>query len=344
MSAVVPDGGTNVRRLSVASDRPVLAIDVGGTKISAGVVEPGGRFIAARRMVTPPELDAEQLWRTLEVLTGELLAEAGFDKPGALSGVGCGCGEPMDCVAGSVSPLGIPAWRDFPLLGRLGELFSGVPVRLRGDGICLTAGEHWRGAGRGTRNMLGVVVSNGIGGGLVLDGGLVSGQTGNAGHVGHVVVDPDGPECRCGGHGCLETIARGPALVAWAQGERPRYSLPQDEQWRPGQRDATARDLADDAGRGHAVAAAAMRRAGHALGVAIASVANLCELEVVAVGGGLAQAGPVLFGPLEEALRGHADISAPTGVRVVPASLGQDAGLIGAAAMILAADRYWPAR
>jgi glucokinase len=245
--------------------------------------------------------------------------------------VGCGCGGPLDWPTGRVSPLNIPAWHAFPLRERLQERFGGITVRLHNDAICMAVGEHWRGAGRGRRSMLGMVVSTGVGGGLVLDGRLINGATGNAGHIGHVVVDPAGPFCVCGGRGCLEAIARGPALAAWAQGEG----------WRPGQTPVTAKDLADDAAQGHPIGVAAMRRAGGALGIAIASAAQLCDLEVVAIGGGLAQAGPLLFDPLEEALRTHAGLPSARDVPVVAAALGQSAGLIGAAALILAADRYW---
>jgi glucokinase len=316
----------------MARGDPVLAIDVGGTKVAAGLVEPGGRLASWAQTETPRGLDAGQLWRTLEVLCDRLLAEARVDPRTGLAGVGCGCGGPMEWPAGRVSPLNIPAWRSFPLREKLQERFPAAPVRLHNDAVCMAVGEHWRGAARGRRNMLGMVVSTGVGGGLVLDGRLIHGATGNAGHVGHVVVDPGGPFCVCGGRGCLEAIARGPALAAWAQGEG----------WRPGQAPVTARDLADDAAQGHPVAIAAMRRAGGALGVAIASVAQLCDLEVVAIGGGLAQAGPLLFGPLEEALRTHAGLAYARHVPVVAAALGQSAGLIGAAALIFAADRYWP--
>jgi glucokinase len=181
--------------------------------------------------------------------------------------------------------------------------------------------------------MLGIVVSTGVGGGLVLDGKLINGATGNAGHIGHVVVDPDGPPCVCGGMGCVEAIARGPALAAWAQAEG----------WRPGQPEATAKDLAGDAAQGHPIGLAAMRRAGRALGIAIASATHLCDLEVVAVGGGLSQAGSLLFEPLEEGLRTHVGLDFARDVAVVPAALGQSAGLVGAAALLFAADRYWGA-
>jgi glucokinase len=316
----------------LAEREPALAIDVGGTKLAAAVVEPSGRLNNWTQVPTPRELDSEQLWHTLEALAGQVLDAAGICAPADLAGVGAGCGGPMEWPAGLVSPLNIPAWRSFPLGARLRERFAGTAVRVHNDAICLVAGEHWRGAGRGADNVLGMVVSTGVGGGLILDSRVIVGASGNAGHIGHVVVDPeDGPECACGGRGCLEAIARGPALVAWAQREG----------WRPGQPDATAKDLADDGAQGHPVGLAAMRRAGRALGIAISSATLLCDLEVVSIGGGLSQAGAMLFEPLEESLRAHARLKFARQVRVVPAALGQSAGLVGAAALILAGDRYW---
>src|SRR5690348_13803645 len=310
---------------------PVLAIDIGGTKMAVGLVEPGGRLASWAQTETPRGLDAGQLWRTLEVLCERLIAEARVEPPEGLAGVGCGCGGPLEWPAGLVSPLNIPAWRSFPLRERLKERFGGIPVRLHNDAICMAVGEHWRGAGRGRRNLLGMVVSTGVGGGLVLDGRLINGATGNAGHIGHVVVDPAGPFCTCGGRGCLEAIARGPALAAWARGEG----------WRPGQTEVTVKDLADDAAQGHPIGVAAMRRAGWALGIAIASAGHLCRVEVVSIGGGLAEAGPLLFEPLEEVRRTHAVLDYAGGVPVVGVTMGQSAGLIGAEALNFASDRYW---
>jgi glucokinase len=316
----------------VGDRSPALAIDVGGTKLAAAVAEPGGRLITWAQVPTPRDVDAEQLWSTLEALVDRVLEEAGIETPGDLAGVGAGCGGPMEWPAGLVSPLNIPVWRSFPLRARLQDRFAGSVVRVHNDAICLVAAEHWRGAGRGKDNVLGMVVSTGVGGGLILDGRVIEGASGNAGHIGHVVVDPeDGPVCACGGRGCLEAIARGPALVAWAQGEG----------WRQGQPDATAKDLADDAAHGHPLGLAAMRRAGRALGIAIASANYLGDFEVVSIGGGLSQAGAVLFDPLEESLRAHARLKFARQLRVVPAALGQSAGLVGAAALILAGERYW---
>jgi glucokinase len=314
----------------MAAVNPVLALDIGGTKLAAAVVDRGGRVSAAARVPTPHgrRLDGETLWKTVLALVDRFTTGVGARD---FAGVGVGCGGPMSWPDGHVSPLNIPAWRDFPLRDRLKERFPDVPVRVHNDAVCVAVGEHWRGAGRGNKNVLGMVVSTGVGGGLILGGHLVDGFSGNAGHIGHVVVDPEGPACECGGVGCVEAIARGPAVAAWARSQG----------W--GRPSSTARDLADDAARGHPVAKEALARAGRALGVAIASATHLLDIEVVAVGGGLSQAGPMLFDPLEEAFRRHARMAWATRVRVVPAALGQEAGLVGAAALVQSGSRYWNA-
>ncbi len=313
---------------------PILAIDIGGTKLAAGVTEPGGRLIAWSQVPTLRDGDAERLWDALESLLFDVIKAAKVDDLAEFSGIGCGCGGPMEWPAGLVSPLNIPAWRDFPLRDRLKATFAvrDIPVRVHNDAVCMAAGEHWRGAGRGSRNVLGMVVSTGVGGGLILNNHLIDGASGNAGHIGHVVVDPDdGPLCVCGGIGCLEAIARGPALTAWAQ----------QQGWRPDQPGVTGKDLAGDATQGHGIAQAALRRAGRALGIAIASATNLCDLEVAAIGGGLSQSGALIFDPMQDALTAHTKLDFARQVRAVPAALGQHAGLVGAAAMIAAADQYW---
>ena len=313
------------------AETAALVLDVGGTKLACGVLDAGGRVLAAGRLETPTSdvASAEGLWRTVLSLL-DRFDEAREDRE--LVGVGVGCGGPMRWPAGEVSPLNIPAWRDFPLRRRLQERYPDVPVRLHNDAVCVAVGEHWRGAGRGADNVLGMVISTGVGGGLVMGGRLIDGASGNAGHVGHVVVDPDGPPCACGGRGCLEAIASGPKLAAWAVAHG----------WRSAD-GATAIELAADAARDHPVARAAMERAGRALGIAIASATHLLDLEVVAVGGGLSQAGPLIFEPLEDALREHAKLDFAREVRVVPAALGQEAGLTGAGALVLAGGRYWNA-
>jgi glucokinase len=299
--------------------KPVLAVDVGGTKLAAALVGPDGAILRRGRVPTAQADPFAALTR--------LLAELADGVP--LAGVGIGCGGPMRWPEGVVSTLNIPSWRDFPLRDRVAELYPDMPVRLHNDAVTFAAGEHWAGAGTGVANLLGMVVSTGVGGGLVLDGRIRDGATGNAGHVGHVVVDPDGPPCTCGGRGCVEAIARGPATVAWAR-ER-------------GFRGQDGRDLVAAARANDALAAAALARSGRAVGVGLAGVQALLDLELVVIGGGLSAAGDLLFGPLQTAYDEHARMDFTRQLRIVPAARPDDAGLLGAAALVLACDRYWSA-
>ncbi|WP_324913305.1 ROK family protein [Actinophytocola sp.] len=284
----------------------MLALDIGGTKIAGGVVDPDGRLL---RQATRPTGDDP--FGSLRAVVAEL-------KAGAVAGVGIGCAGPVDPVAGTVSPINIAAWRGFPLVERVRELVN-APVALAGDAVCVALGEHWVGAGQGSSAMLGMVVSTGIGGGLVIDGRPFGGLSGNAGHVGHVVVEPDGEPCACGGRGCAETVASGPNLVRWA---RQRGWVGED-----------ARALAASAHAGDAVARQAFERCGRAVGLAIVATAAVCDLDLAVVGGGLAQTGDLLFEPVRAALATHARLSYLRGLRVEPVKLGTTAGLYGAAAL-----------
>lgn len=310
----------------------VLAVDIGGTKLAAGLVDDDGRVITSDRTPTTPGASGDDLWASLVELTDHVVRAGGSPK---IVGVGIGSGGPMEWPKGEISPLNIPGWRDFPLRAMFQERYPGVPVRVHNDAVAVAIAEHWRGAGQGTENMLGMVVSTGVGGGLVLGGRVVDGMSGNAGHIGHVVVDPDSPPCVCGGVGCLEAVARGPALADWALRHGWRADRPAEQR--------TGRDLGDDARVGHDVAVAAFTRAGRALGIAIASAKSLCDFEIVAIGGGVSQVGDLLFKPLEATLYRHAGLAFTKRVRVVPAALGQEAGLVGAAALIHQGERYWSA-
>jgi len=295
-----------------------LALDIGGTKIAAGLVDTDGNLVASQQKPTPhSDTDPEPAFAVVRELVGELTAGA------TVRGVGIGSAGPVDLPAGTVSPVNIPAWRGFPLRDRVAELAPGLPVRLGGDGVCMALGEHWRGAGRSAPFMLGMVVSTGIGGGLVLGGKSYLGRTGNAGHVGHMVVEVDGPPCACGGRGCVEAIASGPRMVAWAR----------DNGWRAAP-DADAKVLAAAAAAGDDTAVRAFTRGAEAIASMITSVGAACDLDLVVLGGGVAKSGAVLFDPLRAALARHARLGFIAGLRVVPAELGGDAGLVGAAALL----------
>jgi glucokinase len=299
-----------------------LAVDIGGTKIAVALVDPVGALVHRAQRPTP-DGDAETVWTAVR----DLIVGALQRDPAAPRGVGIASAGPIDLPAGTVSPINIRAWAQFPIVGRVAEL-TGLPVRLGGDGLCMTLGERRRGAGRGAAFLLGMVVSTGVGGGLVLDGVPYDGRTGNAGHVGHVVVEPDGHLCTCGGHGCAETVAAGPWLVRWAR--LRGWNAP------PG---ADARALGAAAAAGDPVAVRAFRRGAAALARTIASVGAVCVLDRVVIGGGVAGAGALLFDPLRAELRSYAGLSFLRDLAVVPAELGADAGLVGAAALLDAGAR-----
>jgi len=291
----------------------VLALDFGGTKIAAGLVDSAGSVLRSSRVPTPATDPWDAVLSVVSTVVGDTV----------VAGVGIASAGPVDAARGTVSPINVPSWQNFPLRAAVAELFPGVRVELAGDGVCMALGEHWRGAGQGSTFMVGLVVSTGVGGGLVFDGRPFGGRTGNAGHIGHIVVEPDGESCTCGGRGCAETVAGGPRMVAWAR--RAGWQAPDD---------ADAAVLAAAALAGDEIPQAAFERAGQAVGMAIAGAAAVCDLEVAVIGGGVAQAGELLFDPVRRALKTYAGLSYLAGLEVRAAELGGEAGLVGAAALV----------
>lgn len=291
----------------------VLALDFGGTKIAAGLVDSSGSVLRSSRVPTPSSSPWDAVVSVLSSVAG--------DAP--VAAVGIASAGPVDTLRGTVSPINVPSWQDFPLRDSVSSLFPDVPVELAGDGVCMALGEHWRGAGQGSRFMIGLVVSTGVGGGLVFDGKPFGGRTGNAGHIGHIVVEPEGDACTCGGRGCAETIAGGPRMVDWARHQG--WGAPDD---------ADAAMLAAAALSGEEIPLAAFERAGQAVGMAIAGAAAVCDLDVAVIGGGVAQAGELLFEPVRRALKTYAGLSYLAGLEVRAAELGGQAGLVGAAALV----------
>ncbi|MFG2879079.1 ROK family protein [Streptomyces sp. NPDC048337] len=309
-----------------------VAIDIGGTKIAGALVHPDGTMTATTRRPTPAGADADA--ETVMAAVAEVVADLS-GSPLWPSAVRCGIGSagPVDASRGTVSPVNIGAWREFPVQARIAAELAArgadVPTVLAGDGVAMTAAEHWLGAARGHANALCMVVSTGVGGGLILNNQLHPGPTGNAGHIGHISVAFDGEPCVCGGHGCVESIASGTAIARWAlaQGWTPAPSAT------PGKGpDATAAGVAAAAAAGDPIALAAFDRAGRALAAAIAATATLVETDIAVIGGGVAASGDTLFAPIREHLAAYATLSFVRELQVVPATLGTHAGLIGAAA------------
>ena len=302
----------------------VAALDIGGTKIAGALVDGHGKILVRAQRPTPSQDDGDTVMRAVEEVLGELTASPSWSRAGAL---GIGSAGPVDASAGTVSPVNVPGWRDFPLVERVRAATGDLPVALIGDGVAITAAEHWQGAARGHANALCMVVSTGVGGGLVLNGQLHPGPTGNAGHIGHISVDLDGDACPCGSRGCVERIASGPNIARRAV----------EGGWRPGpDGDASAAAVAAAARAGDPIAVASFERAAQALAAGIAATATLVEIDIAVIGGGVGKAGDVLFTPLRKALSDYATLSFVQRLTVTPAQMGTDAGLVGAAAAALA--------
>ncbi|MFD7938455.1 ROK family protein [Streptomyces sp. NPDC059755] len=304
----------------------VAALDIGGTKIAGALVDGDGTILARAQRPTPAQENGDTVMRSVEETLAELTAAPLW---GRVRAVGIGSAGPVDASAGTVSPVNVPGWRDFPLVDRVQAVTGNLPVELIGDGVAITAAEHWQGAARGHDNALCMVVSTGVGGGLVLGGRLHPGPTGNAGHIGHISVELDGDPCPCGGRGCVERIASGPHIA--------RRAL--ENGWLPGpDGDTSAAAVAAAARAGDPVAVASFERAAQALAAGIAATATLVEIDIAVIGGGVGKAGEVLFAPLRRALRDYATLSFVQRLTVTPAQMGTDAGLVGAAAAALSAS------
>ena len=285
----------------------VLAIDIGATKLATAVVDRQGRYQAAHRRATPQHGGASVLFdAVVELATASRRDwEATAAGVSRLVGVGVGCAGPMSSGGETVSPLNLPAWRDFPLRTQLAHRL-GLEVHIDNDAKALARADGWLGAARGERNYLAMVVSTGVGAGLVVDGLLLDGASGNAGHLGHVIVKPDGRRCVCGARGCLEAEASGLALEAMT-------------------------------GRPAAEASWQLRaRTGRLVGRAVASAVSLLDLRLALIGGSVALGfGEPFFAAANTELAARSRISFASGCTILPVGLGPAAPLIGAAAVAL---------
>jgi len=276
--------------------RGVLAVDVGGTKLAAAVVLEDGTIMWRDRVPTP----SRDPWSSLASLVRRTVAASNDVE---VIGCGVGCGGPM--TAETVSPLHIPAWREFPLREQVADL-TGVPTWVDNDAKALALAEGWLGAAIGLDNYMGVVIGTGVGAGLVANGRLLDGEGTNAGHIGHVVVVPDGATCRCGALGCLEAYLAGPAVEA-ESGRSPVRAPVQ-----------------------------IIERNGTLLGRAVASAAALVDCRRVVVGGSVALGwGEPFFEAANRELRSRSRLVFTAGLDIVPAGLGRDAPLMGAARLAL---------
>ncbi|MEW5721839.1 MAG: ROK family protein [Thermodesulfobacteriota bacterium] len=305
-----------------------LGLDLGGTNAKYGLVSEEGRVLRRGRFPVLAERGPEPIINDIVRHLGQLLKDLPEDgRPAGLAVGAAGVILPDQGVLAAAPNL--PGWRDIPLAARLSEAL-GLEARIENDANLFTLGEWLAGAGRGLRNMVGLTLGTGVGGGLILNGRLWNGSFGTAAEIGHVPVEPEGRECGCGGRGCLETISSATAIANTARdliarGGGCAYHGP------PGE--LTAARLHELAAQGDPVALAAFGRAGWGLGVALAGVFNLLGLEGAVFGGGAAPAWEYIYPTMYAEFAARVLAVDPEKVRFVTAALGDDAPLIGATAL-----------
>lgn len=315
----------------------IIGVDLGGTKISAGALSADGTHASGMRSIaTQPELGAEGVVdRIIGLIEGVILDtinETGATRKDFL-GIGVGAPGPLDREKGLVIVAPNLGWRDFPLRDRIVTRL-GLPATLDNDANCATVGEWWLGAARGGRNVVGMTIGTGIGGGLILNGELYHGSSDVAGEIGHTTIDVNGRHCKCGNYGCLEAYASGPAIAT-----RAREALVREDtasllpSMVDGQLDRiTAEIVYDAAKKGDGLANEIVRDTARYLGAGIATLLNVINPDIVVIAGGVTRAGEALFGPLHAEVRRRAFRPAVQAVRIVPAELPGTAGVVGAVA------------
>jgi glucokinase len=317
----------------------ILGLDFGGTKLAAGLVDPvGGVVVASARCSTPAAGGSEASLAAMLELARGLLTNPGIPGSPArpnLVGVGVSFGGPVEADGRTVRlSMHVPGWEGVALADRLERAF-GVPAAIANDGDAAALAEHRFGAGRGVRHLLYLTVSTGIGGGVIIDGRLYRGERAWAGEVGHMVLKPDGPPCPCGRNGCLESLASGLSVARAAREAllRARHqastsvlaALPPEQ--------ISAQSVAAAAAQGDPLARQLWEEAMGWLGIGVASAANLLNPGRVVIGGGLTRAGALLFDPVRRVV---AQRTLDPQLEVVPAALGDDVGILGGAALLLA--------
>lgn len=305
----------------------LVGVDLGGTSIRAAVATGAGTHGPAAVHHTPASLGPAAVLDAVAAAVREAAAGA------TVGGVAIGIPGPLDPATGVVFEApNLPGWSHVPA-ARLLEERLGCRVVVHNDARLATYAEWIAGAGRGTRHMLFLTVSTGVGGGMILDGALYAGATGIAGELGHVAVDTEGRRCLQGHPGCLEGVSSGTAIAGRAREALAAGASSSLGQVDPGLLDARA--VEEAARDGDRLALGLFEDAGRALGRAIGGFVNIFNPEVLVIGGGLINSGELLFGPLHAAVREIAFADALRPCRIVPAALGTDAGLVGATAWAL---------
>jgi len=298
------------------------AIDIGGTKIAAGIVNETGQILARAESPTDSARSFADGLKQMTTLLRETAAQVG--AAAQLRGIGIGCTGPVNPQTGTLGHVEfLPEWSGANLVAELEREF-GVTAAIENDADAAALGEAAWGAGRGAHSFIYITVSTGIGGGLVIDGHLYRGVDGAHPEIGHHVIDPSGPLCFCGAYGCWESLASGLALARFFKTDGDLDGLSAFE-------NLDARSICAAAERGDPRALAAVAREARYLGLGLANLITLFIPDVIALGGGLMNSRHLFWGKIQETIRANCGLVPFEKVRLVPAALGPQTGLAGAA-------------
>jgi glucokinase len=312
-------------------------LDIGGTKILAGLIDQSGELLARRRIETQAERGAEDVTARTATILRELLHEVNAPEE-ALKAIGCSIPGPLDCSSGVVHFSPNLGWRDVQFVELMHRQLD-VPVLIDDDANCAALGEARRGAARGMDCAVYVTISTGIGAGIIIGGNIYRGAHGFAGEVGHITIEAAGPPCSCGNFGCFEALASGSAIAARAKqavihGDHTKLSTLNDDPAK-----LSAEDVVNAAEAGDAVALHILETAGTYIGIGLAAVACAFDPQVIVVGGGVIRSGDIVLQHANKAFLERAISPVGSLIPMVPAELGEESGLWGAAALLSSARR-----
>lgn len=315
-----------------AAEAYYIGIDLGGTKIAAGLVNAQGRVLGSLRDWTRGEEGAELVLHRVRSLLEQLLQQAGM-APARIAGMGIGVPGGVDWRSGVIYELpNLPGWSGLNLKQSLAGMY-GWPLAVDNDANAAALGEFLFGSGQGVRDMVYLAVGTGIGSGIIQDGRLVRGARGMAGEAGHMVLEPAGERCNCGNRGCWETISSGNAIAREAK-ERLAKGARSIVSKLAGDGEIKAEHVFEARRLGDPLATAVTERAIFYLGLGIANLVNILNPQRVVIGGGLAGVGELLFSQVRRQVK-ELSFGPAAQVEIVPARLGAETGVIGAAALAL---------
>jgi len=312
----------------------LAGVDLGGTYIKTALITLSGEIYHKTEVPSDSERGPDTVIENICSSIRTVLKESGKTVKD-LKGIGIGSPGPLNTKTGVVlHAVNLPGWINVPLRRRVQDTF-GVPTHLENDANAAAFGEYWRGAGRGASIMVAYTLGTGVGGGVVLWGRLLRGTNDCGAELGHVTIIPDGERCSCGNYGCLEAYASASALVRRTRAKLSAGAESILQKWLADGTPLTAK-LIDDAHRaGDEFAKNALEESGYYLGLGVANVVATLNPDIVVIGGGMAKAGDVILGAVRREVKKRVFSEAWESLRIVPAQLGNDAGVIGAAGLVL---------